>query len=92
MPKEQTIARKMNLALDASMNQAIDPKLLNVPAFQRVLNDALAIQDRFVAEPIYAKSGKGFLKSAGVDELKATKAAQKNEVTCVDKSPWLDSA
>jgi hypothetical protein len=92
MPKEQTIARKMNLALDASMNQAIDPKLLNDPAFQRVLNDALAIQDRFVAEPIYAKTGKGFLKSAGVDELKATKAAQKNEVTCVDKSPWLDSA
>jgi hypothetical protein len=92
MPKEQTIARKMNLALDASMNQAIDPKLLNDPAFQRVLNDALAIQDRFVAEPIYAKTGRGFLKSAGVDELKATKAAQKNEVTRVDKSPWLDSA
>jgi hypothetical protein len=92
MPKEQTIARRMNLALDASMNQAIDPKLLNDPAFQRVLNDALAIQDRFVAEPIYAKTGRGFLKSAGVDELKATKAAQKNEVTCVDKSPWLDSA
>lgn len=79
MPKEQTIARKMNLALDASMNQAIDPKLLNDPAFQRVLNDALAIQDRFVAEPIYAKTGKGFLKSAGVDELKATKAAQKTK-------------
>ena len=77
MPKEQTIARKMNLALDASMNQAIDPKLLNDPAFQRVLNDALAIQDRFVAEPIYAKTGKGFLKSAGVYELKATKSAQK---------------
>jgi len=79
MPKEQTIARKMNLALDASMNQAIDPKLLNDPAFQRVLNDALAIQDRFVAEPIYAKTGKGFLKSAGVDNLKATKAAQKTK-------------
>ena len=79
MAKEQTIARKMNLALDASMNQAIDPKLLNDPAFQRVLNDALAIQDRFVAEPIYAKTGKGFLKSAGVDNLKATKAAQKTK-------------
>ena len=79
MPKEETIARKMNLALDASMNQAIDPKLLNDPAFQRVLNDALAIQDRFVAEPIYAKTGKGFLKSAGVDKLKATKAAQKTK-------------
>jgi hypothetical protein len=55
----------------------IDPKLLNDPAFQRVLADALAIQDRFAAEPVYAKTGKGFLKSAGVDELKQIKAAQK---------------
>lgn len=58
------------------MNQPIDPKLLNDPAFQRVLADALAIQDRFVAEPMYAKTGKGFLKSAGVDELKALKKTQ----------------
>jgi hypothetical protein len=42
-----------------------------------VLADALAIQDRFAAEPVYAKTGKGFLKSAGVDELKQIKAAQK---------------
>ncbi|HCN29569.1 MAG TPA: hypothetical protein DIT64_12635 [Verrucomicrobiales bacterium] len=54
----------------------IDPKLLNDPAFQRVLADALAIQDRFAAEPVYAKTGKGFLKSAGVEELKQIKAAQ----------------
>lgn len=55
----------------------IDPKLLNDPAFQRVLADALAIQDRFAAEPVYAKTGKGYLKSAGVEELKQIKAAQK---------------
>lgn len=55
----------------------MDPKLLNDPAFQRVLADALAIQDRFTAEPVYAKTGKGFLKSAGVEELKQIKAAQK---------------
>jgi hypothetical protein len=61
------------------MNQAIDPKLLNDPAFQRVLNDALAIQDRFVAEPIYAKTGKGFLRSAGVTELKEIKKALTNK-------------
>jgi hypothetical protein len=54
----------------------IDPKLLNSPAFQRVLADALAIQDRFAAEPVYSKTGKGFLKSAGVAELKEIKAAQ----------------
>ena len=53
----------------------MDPKLLNDPAFQRVLADALAIQDRFAAEPVYAKTGKGFLKSAGVEELKKIKPA-----------------
>ncbi len=57
----------------------IDPKLLNDPAFQRVLADALAIQDRFAAEPVYAKTGKGFLKSAGVDELKQIKPAGMQE-------------
>lgn len=61
------------------MSTAIDPKLLNDPIFQRVLADALAIQDRFAAEPVYAKTGQGFLKSAGVEELKRIKAAQKQE-------------
>jgi len=54
----------------------IDQKLLNSPAFQRVLADALAIQDRFAAQPVYSKTGKGYLKSAGVAELKEIKAAQ----------------
>jgi len=61
------------------MSTKIDPKLLNDPIFQRVLADALAIQDRFAAEPVYAKTGQGFLKSAGVDELKQIKASQKEE-------------
>ena len=61
----------------AGMNPAIDPKLRNDPVFQRVLADALAIQDRFAAEPVYAKTGKGSLKSGGVDELKKIKAARK---------------
>jgi hypothetical protein len=34
-----------------------------------VLADALSIQDRFSAEPVYAKTGKGSLKSAGVEEF-----------------------
>ena len=55
----------------------IDPKLLSDPVFQRVLADALAIQDRFAAEPVYAKTGKGSLKSAGVEELQQIKAARK---------------
>ena len=46
----------------------IDPKLLNSPLFQELMAEGLAMQDRFVAEPVYAKTGKGYLKSAGVDE------------------------
>ncbi len=52
-------------------------KLLEDSAFQRVLADALKIQDRFVAEPVYSKTGKGFLKSAGVKELQAIKKRKK---------------
>ncbi len=55
------------------MNPAIDPKLLRDPVFRRVMEDALAIQDRFAAEPVYAKTGKGQLKSAGVAELQRLK-------------------
>lgn len=55
----------------------VDPKLLENPVFQRVLSDALAIQDRFAAEPVYAKTGKGFLKSAGVEELQQIKKSGK---------------
>ncbi len=43
---------------------------------RELLEIGLEMQDRFSAEPIYAKTGKGFLKSAGVDELKKIKAAQ----------------
>jgi hypothetical protein len=59
------------------MSTAIDPKLLNDPLFRELMAEGLAIQDRFVAEPVYAKTGKGFLKSAGVEELKKIKEAQK---------------
>lgn len=62
------------------MEAKIDPQLLADPVFQRVMRDALAIQDRFAAEPVYAKTGKGMLKSIGVAELQALKkAAQKNK-------------
>lgn len=49
------------------------------PLFLEVMAEALAIQDRFVAEPIYAKTGKGYLKSVGVEELQALKKARKAE-------------
>jgi hypothetical protein len=59
------------------MNPTVDPKLLDDPVFKRVMQDALAIQDRFAAEPVYAKTGKGFLRSAGVTELSRLKAERR---------------
>lgn len=41
----------------------------NDPLAQRVLAEGLAIQDRFAAEPVFAKTGKGYLKSSGVQEI-----------------------
>ena len=61
------------------MNPAIDPKLLNDPMFKELMAEGLARQDRFAAEPVYAKTGKGFLKSAGVRELKQIKRRIKSK-------------
>ena len=63
----------------AAMNPAIDPKLLNDSVFQRVLADARSIQDRFAAEPVYARTGKGILKSEGVEELGRIKAGRQSQ-------------
>ncbi len=59
------------------MNLAIDPKLLNDPLFRELMAEGLAMQNRFAAEPVYAKTGKGFLKSAGVSELQKLKKSKK---------------
>jgi hypothetical protein len=45
----------------------------NNPLFQEILREGLAIQDRFKAEPVYAKTGKGYLKSVGVSEMEEAK-------------------
>ena len=37
------------------------------------MKEALRIQDRFVAEPVFAKTGKGYLKSEGVSTLQKIK-------------------
>ena len=55
----------------------IDPKFLNDPLFQELMKEGLAIQDRFSAEPVYAKTGKGHWKSAGVEELQKLKEHEK---------------
>jgi len=56
---------------------AIDPKLLEDPLFKELLAEGLRIQHRFSAEPVYAKTGKGYLKSEGVEALQRIKAAKK---------------
>lgn len=38
------------------------------------MRDALRIQDRFVAEPLFAKTGRGHLKSEGVSTLQKIKS------------------
>jgi len=59
------------------MKPAIPKQFANDPLFLAVMKDALEIQDRFAAEPVYAKTGKGFLKSAGVEEIKVAKSQAK---------------
>lgn len=51
----------------------------NDPLFLEVMAEALAIQDRFAAEPVYAKTGKGYLKSVGVSELQKLKKQRKTD-------------
>jgi hypothetical protein len=38
------------------------------------MKEALRIQDRFVAEPVFAKTGRGYLKSEGVGAIHKIKA------------------
>jgi hypothetical protein len=45
--------------------------------FKRIMKDGFKIQDRFSAEPVYARTGKGYLKSEGVETLQKIKASLK---------------
>jgi hypothetical protein len=60
------------------MKPAAPARFSENAAFLRVMADALSIQERFSAEPVYAKTGKGFLKSAGTSELKKIKEREKS--------------
>jgi len=44
---------------------------------KRTIKDALRIQDRFAAEPVLARTGKGYMKSEGVVTLQRIKASLK---------------
>ena len=60
------------------------------PIFQELMAEGLAMQHRFAAEPIFAKTGKGFLISEGVCELERLKASLESDrrrlpvVSCQD--------
>ena len=41
---------------------------------QAAMREALRIQDRFVAEPLFAKTGRGYLKGEGVATLNKIKS------------------
>jgi hypothetical protein len=41
---------------------------------QAAMREALRIQDRFVAEPLFARTGRGHLNSEGVSTLSKIKA------------------
>ena len=45
------------------------------PLAKAILEEGLKIQDRFSAEPVYARTGKGYLKSVGVEEIAEAKKA-----------------
>lgn len=48
---------------------------------QAAMRDALRIQDRFVAEPLFAKTGRGYLKSEGVSTLQKIKARLRSKAS-----------
>ncbi len=52
-------------------------KFADNPLALAILREGLTIQDRFSAEPIYSKTGKGYLKSVGVEEIRAAKKSEK---------------
>ncbi len=49
------------------------------------MKEALRIQDRFVAEPLFAKTGRGYLKSEGVATLHKIKANLRRRVSTKSK-------
>ena len=42
--------------------------------FRAAMRDALRIQDRFVPEPLFARTGRGLLKTEGVATLQKIKS------------------
>lgn len=54
------------------------PEQVHIP-LNEFIEEGLAIQHRFVAEPVFAKTGVGFMRSAGVSEIKQAQVAKKSK-------------
>lgn len=61
---------------------AVQPYCLRMATMSQIqknlraaMKDALRIQDRFVPEPVFAKTGRGYLKSEGVTTLHKIKTS-----------------
>ncbi len=78
LPEESFRYRLYPMAdIDDIDSSGIDPELLENPLFQELMEEGLAIQDRFSAEPVYAKTDKGYLKGTGVEEIQKVKEGEK---------------
>ena len=49
------------------------------------MREALRIQDRFAAEPLFAKTGRGYLKGEGVSMLSKIKANLRRKAAAKSK-------
>ncbi len=63
------------------MKPVIDPELLKNPLFIELMKEGLAIQDKFSAEPVYARTGRGYLKPTGVAELEKIRESNRGKGT-----------
>ena len=54
------------------------PRFTKEELLALALEDAVAISDRFTREPVLARTGKGYYKSAGVEGLKEDMAYLKS--------------
>ncbi|HEX3797982.1 MAG TPA: hypothetical protein VH413_04710 [Verrucomicrobiae bacterium] len=49
------------------------------------MRDALRIQDRFVPEPLFARTGRGYLKSQGVSTVQKIKTSLRGKSSAEGK-------
>ena len=52
---------------------------------QAAMREALRIQDRFVPEPLFARTGRGYLKSEGVTTLQKIKSSLRRKTSAKAK-------